>query len=298
VRMRTLALSGVLFAGAGVLTAQELQSSPPPVLLITHEEIKPGSMGTHERSVASYFALWERAKVPGNYRLGLVPVSGDQNEVLYLQGYPSFAAMEADQKAMESAIAASAAYQTELDQLERSTGPLHATQSTAVAVYRADLSYRPLKMEDVAKSRYFSIAKIKTNMGQSSSYEDYTKQFNQAREKANLDEHTAVFQVISGSAVGTFLSFSAFKSLTEWDTFRTGMEARNKAIDEALGGEMVVKQRQQLAGQIYAGVTSALYAFNPKISRPAPAFAAVDVAFWAPQAAGKMQAAKKEEKKP
>src|SRR6266545_2634343 len=84
----TWALLGVLLLSAAATAAQEQTSGPPPVLAIGQEEIKPGSMGAHDKQVASYLALFNRANV-GASRLGLVPVSGDDNQVLYLEGYAS-----------------------------------------------------------------------------------------------------------------------------------------------------------------------------------------------------------------
>jgi hypothetical protein len=278
--------------------AQQPPPGLPPVIVISHEEIKPGSMGPHEKQVGAYLALFERAKVP-NYRLGLVPVSGDTNHVLYLEGHASFAEMEATNKSLEDAVAANPAWQAELDQLDRQSGPLHVTQRAAIAVFREDLSYRPLKMDAVAKARYFTVTTTRLKPGRGAAYAEYVKQLNRAREKAQIAEiHTAVYQVTSGSAAGTYLTFTLNRSLAEVDEFRKGMDVRNKAIDEALGGESVVKQRAEMAEQIFGeGGSSALYSVSRKLSRPAPQVAAFDAEFWTPKpATSKALAVKKEEK--
>ena len=58
------------------------------------------------------------------------------------------------------------------------------------------------------------------------------------REKANADWiHTAVYQVITGAPVGTFVTFTLNRSLAEWDELTAKMQERNKAIDAALGGD-------------------------------------------------------------
>jgi hypothetical protein len=111
--------------------------------------------------------------------------------------------------------------------------------------------------------------------------------------------HTAVFQVTTGSAPGTFLTFFASRSLADEDAFRKGADARTKAITEALGGDSVAKQRSALTAEIFApgsGMT-VLYSLNPKLSQPTSQFAAYDPDFWAPKAPGKALAVKKEEKK-
>jgi len=292
----TRALLGVLLLSAAAAAAQEQTSAPPPVLAIGQEEIKPGSMGAHDKQVASYLALFNRANV-GASRLGLVPVSGDDNQVLYLEGYASFADLEATRNKSDEIFAASPVLQAELDALDRQTGPMHATQKTLIAVFRPDLSYRPLGTDAVGKSRYFSVTTNRIKPGRYTAYEEYAKQLNRAREKANLNEHTSVYQVVTGAPLGTFVTFSASRSLSEWDDFGRGMQARNKAIDEALGGDVVAQQRRETAETIFADSRSSLYAFSPKISRPSPQIAAADPDFWSPKPAFKALAVKKEIKK-
>ena len=289
----------VALAALGSLALPALAQEPlaaPPVMRITVEDIKPGSMGTHEKSVASYLALFNRAQAPMS-RVGMVPVSGDQNQVVYLEGFPSFAELEAADKKLEAAFAASPAMRSELDTLDRNGGPLHSSQRTMIAVFRPDLSYRPLSASAVGKSRYFGVATSRIKLGRVVDYEGYVKQLNRAREKANVAESTAVYQVTTGAPAGTFMTFTANRSLAELDTARAGMAARNKAVDEALGGEEVVRQRRELAEATFMDVRSVLYALNPRLGTPAAQIASADPDFWAPKVPGKALAVKKEEPK-
>jgi hypothetical protein len=289
----------VALAALGSLALPTFAQEPlaaPAVMRITVEDIKPGSMATHEKSVASYMALFSRLQAPQS-RLGMVPVSGDQNQVVYVEGFPSFEALEASDKKLEAALAASPAMRAEMEALERNDGPLHASQRTMIAVFRPDLSYRPLSAAAVGKSRYVSMTTIQTKLGHGADYEAYAKQTNRAREKANLAESTSVFQITSGGPVGTFVSFVARRSLAEMDADRAGMAARNKAVDDALGGEEVVRQRRQTLDASIENVRSVLYAFNPRLGTPAAQIATADPDFWAPKVPGKALAAKKEEPK-
>lgn len=297
---RKSALLGVLVLSAAGVAAQETApAGPPRVLAISREEIKPGRMTPHEKVAASFVAAISKANLQ-NYRLGLTPVSGDDNQVVYLEGFDSFAAVEASRKAMDEALAGNAAFKADFDLVERQGADMHATQKTAYAIYREDLSYRPLKVGEVAKSRYFNVVTVRVKPGQMTDYADYTKQYNTAREKANTDAHTAVYQVVTGAPTGTFLIFVAHRSLSEWDDFIRTMDARDKAINEALGGEAVVKQRRAWAAEIISDNFSTLYAFSPAISRANPQFAAADPDFWSPKpkAPAKALASKKETPKP
>lgn len=292
---KVVAVLAALASLASPLAAQE-PIAAPPVMRITVEDIKPGSMGAHDRSVAAYQAFFSRAQVP-QPRIGMVPVAGDQNQVVYLEGFPSFEALEVADSKLAATLAASPALQAEMEALDKNGGPLHASQRTMIAVLRSDLSYRPLSVSAVGKSRYFGVATTRIKPGRISDYEGYIKQLNRARDKANLAESTAVYQVTSGAAVGTFMTFTANKSLAEVDAFRSGMAARNKAVDEALGGEEVVRQRRATIEEIVLDGRSALYALNPRLGTPVAQIASADPDFWTPKAPGKALAVKKDEPK-
>jgi hypothetical protein len=289
----------VTLAALGSLALPALAQEPlaaPPVLRVTVEDIKPGSMGAHDKSVASYLALFSRAQVPMT-RIGIVPVSGDQNRVLYLEGYPSYAELEAADKKVEAAFAGSPTLAAELETLDRNGGPLHSSQRSMIAVFRPDLSYRPMTASVFSKSRYFGVATLRIKLGHVPDYEAYLKQLNQAREKGSIDESTAVYQVTSGTQAGTFMTFTANRALAELDAARAGMAARNKAVDDALGGEQVVRQRRETVAAIVVDATSALYSINPKLGAAPPQIAAGDPDFWTPKVTGKALAAKEETKK-
>jgi hypothetical protein len=291
-RRVTLPFVAVLAALGGAAAAEEAATppGPPPVLLINKEEIKPGRMGPHEKNAAKFVAIENKANAD-NYRLGLTPVSGDNNVVLYLEGYGSFEEMEKVQQKFEAAVATNAALQAELDQNTAQGADMHASQKTALAVFRSDLSFRPIRMDDVAKGRYFGITTTRLNIGQTPDYEAYTKALNAARDKANAEwVHTAVYQVLSGAPAATFVTFTVYRSLKEWDENTAKMSERNKAIDDALGGEDVVKGRRKQAREMIAEVSSALYAMSPSISRPGPQFMAYDPGFWKPKAAAETKA--------
>jgi len=277
-RSRCLPVVGLLLLGATEALAQQ---SPPQVLMITREQFKPGNMTAHNRDIPAFYALFEKAGV-GAYRLGLVPFSGDQNHLLYIEAYPSFAEMEATGKKMEATFGGSAALQKEMDALTKRTDSLHDSQSVMIVVRRNELSYRPLTIDAIAKGRFLNYAMTRVNTGRATDYADYVRQTNAAREKANLDEHSTVWQVTSGAPTGTFLTFSWNRSLSEVDEFRKGLDARTKKLNEALGGDVVVKQRQKMLSEIVAQGATTVYAVNREISRPSPEFVTAD-AFWKPK---------------
>ena len=211
----------------------------------------------------------------------------------------SFAALEQSRKTFDETVAASAAFRADLDQIEKQ-GDMHASQRSALYTLRADLSYRPRGPQGLAQSRFLGINTVRVKPGRVPDYVEYLKALNAAREKANIDLHTTVYQVASGAANGTLLILTAYKGLGEWDDNAAKAEERQKAIDAALGGPDVVKQRRMLVSEIITDNTNVLYALSPALSRPPDTFVAFDPGFWAPKPAApvKALAVKKEEKKP
>jgi hypothetical protein len=244
---------------------------------------------------AAYAALASRTSVPSRW-IGLVPLTGDENAALFVSPFGSFAAFEASNNAWEHAMA-TATVKAEMEQLERQNSEVQNSWRTILARHRADLSYRPGSAKDVAQARYFSINSIRLKPGRAPDFIDYIKALNVAREKANADAHTAVYQAVGGAPTGTFLIFAAYRSLKELDDSFARADADQKTLEAALGGSTVVERRRQLIADIVAESQINLYAMNPKMSRPPEQFAAADPDFWTPKpvaAGGKALAVKKE----
>jgi len=287
-----LSILGTLMLSASAVLAQD--AGPPKVIALAREEIKAGRGTAHAKSAASFVAAANKANAP-LHRIALVPMSGDDNAVVYIQAFGSFADVEASYKQMEETVAANAAFKAELDRLDREELDQHASQRTALYTLRSDLSYRPRTAEQTGKSRFLSISTTRIKPGRGPDYVEYIKSLNAAREKAGVDVHTAIYQVYSGAPTGTFLSFTSMRSLSEIDENRQRMEQSQKAVEEALGGADVAKQRRMLISEIVADGYNTLYAMEPSLSRPPALIAAADPDFWNPKPAAstKAQAAKK-----
>lgn len=282
-RLRTLAVPTLLLMSALPAHAQQ---APPGVLVMTREQFRPGNMAAHNKLMPSFYALYEKAKV-GPYRLGLLPMSGDTNHLLFLESYSSYADMAGTRMKVGEVIGATPALQAEMDALQKQNGPMHESQTTWIALRRADLSYHPKATMDVAKARVVSVNVARVNIGRGGDWADYIKQTNAAREKANLDEHSTVYQVTSGAPAGTFLTFVSSPSMAEADALVMGGDARSKKLNDALGGEVVVKQRTKTVSEILAQSTTTWYTVNRGISRPSPDFVTADPDFWKAKEAAK-----------
>src|SRR5207247_9507553 len=177
---------GLLTAGPVAAGAQTADSGPPPVLVIGREEGKAGKMTAHETVSTAYAALFAKAH-PDESWLGLTPIAGDDNVVLFLEGFPSFAAAETNHGKLEATLAQNAALKTEMDRLDGQSGDMRNSSRTAFFVHRPALSYHPPKMGDVAKSRLVSVTTFRVKPGRIPDWNDYVKVLNAARDKANAN---------------------------------------------------------------------------------------------------------------
>jgi hypothetical protein len=285
---RILSVLAFLPLAAATVAAQDGASGPPKVLALSREDIKPGKMASHEKVAADFVSAVSRTPST-SYRVGLVPLSGDENVVLYVEGYASFADVEARRHQFDQITATNAAFKTEMERADTQGADMHASQRTAFYMLRSDLSYHPRALKDI-HARYVSINTTRVKPGRGPDYVDYLKNLNAAREKANSDVHTAVYQAVTGAPTGTFISVTAIESLKQWDDDFAKADANQKAINAALGGEEVVKQRRMLISEIVADGFGTLYAINPAISRPTEQAVAADPEFW--KARTQMSAAK------
>jgi hypothetical protein len=301
--MRSKVLSPVflLALAPGLLPAQPADpEAPPAVLNIFREEVKPGRMATREKISAGFTAVLAKAN-PDMHWIGLTPITGDPNVVLYIEGLASYKALEESRIKMQATLAQNVALKTEMDRLDLQGSEITQNQRGSIFVHRPNLSYRPARMSDVAKSRLMAITTIRVKPGRIPDYIDYTRTLNAAREKAGASwVSNVVYQVSAGGPGGTFLSFSPVRSLAEWDEREQKADERQKAMDAAIGGDQVVKMRRELISEILIEppITN-VYAMSKVDSRPSPQFAAYDPEFWTPKpvVSGKALATKKESPK-
>jgi hypothetical protein len=274
-----------------VLAQTPEQMGPPPVLLIVREDIKAGKMPAHSKHSASYAQAFAKLQTP-NHRIALVPVAGNENEVVYITGAGSFAEIEKMQKDADRAMSSvTGPMKTELDRLNNEQPDLHSAMRDMLTVYRPELSFKP--GVDIAQMRYFSITTVRVRPGHDAEYVDYIRSVvNVARDKAKVDNfHLACFQVISGAPGGTYMFFRPMKSLGELDQ-NVGAKVRaamsddmKKAADKANADAVIISE-------------GATYAFEPSMSYVPKEMAARDPGFWNPKPEKPAMMMKKRVKKP
>lgn len=252
------------------------QEGPPKVLLIVREEIKAGMMPIHSRHASEYAGVFAKLQTP-NERIALLPVAGSENDVVYLTGAESFADLEKMTKDTDKKMSTvNASMQSQLDRLDKEAPTLHAAMRDMLAVFRPEMSFNPGVI--IPQMRYFSVTTTRVRPGHDAQYRDYVeKVLNVARQKAKVTNlHAATYQIISGTAAGTYMVFRPLKSLAEFDEnipakVRAAMSDDQKKDADKMFGEAVISSETNL------------YAFAPRMSFVSKEFAAADPDFWHPR---------------
>ena len=263
--LRTTLLLTIVYA-APLVAQTPAMSGPPSVLWIQRELVKPGKGSAHNDWEAGWPAAFGKANWPTNY-LGMNALSGT-NEAWFLIGYPSFAAMEKDMASMD----ANASLTAEMKRLGAAESEYVETTSGILAQYIPSISYKP--EIDLAKQRYFEVVRYAMRPGHEGDFMKAATIYRDAYTKAGLDNHWAIYRVVSGLPGGTFLVILPMRSLAAWDKIGSEDEAMAKAA-----GEAQMNALGKLVTDGVASVQSQIFALNPKMSYVSKEMKAADP-FW------------------
>lgn len=258
-------------------TAAAQTSSPPQVLRIIRQAIKPGAGAEHEKIGANIARGVARAKYPANF-LALRSLSGVP-ETWILESHDSFASVEAATTFVEN----TPAVKWWLGQYEAQSGAAISEVRRMLAIYRPDLSYRGDQFaQDLPKTRYVSVVLVRLLPARDGDFAEAVRLVKGAYEKSGSDQPLVIYQVISGAPGPSYLFFAPMASLKAMDD----APARGKAMREALGEDNAAKALKTSA-EVTSASESFLFALNPRLSYVSKEFAAVDPDFWIPKPAPK-----------
>jgi hypothetical protein len=272
-RMTGLMLGVLLLAGCVSAVAQDHPDmSPPKVLSITREWIKPYRNGTtHEKTESAFVQAMARAKWPTHY-LAVESMSGKQRD-LFLTGYDSFEAWEKDAHAVEKNASLSAA----LDRAGVADGQLLDAVDQSALVLRPDLSLRT--DVDIPHMRYFEISLFQVRQGHDKEWEALVKMYQSGFDKMS-DVHWAMYQAVYGQPDTTYILFNPMKTAAEIDRgFGNFMK-----FSDALGEDGMKKLSELTAAAVESSQTN-LFIFNPRMSYPSEEWIKADPEFWKPKPA-------------
>ena len=259
----------LLTAGAATMVAQDYTMSPPKVLVLMREFVKPGKAGApHQRTESAFVQAMTAAKWPTHY-LGMDSLSGNSRS-LFATGYDSFAAWEKDNQAIEKNTTLAAA----LDRAAVADGELLNAYDSSTLMYREDLSLRP--NVNVAQARYFEILRFKIRQGHDREWEALVKMYVDGYGKGTQDQHWATYQSMYGmDNGGVYVVFNAMKSLAEVDS---GIGDSKKFAEQL--GEDGMKKLAELSALCIEDSQTNLFVFNPKMSYVSDAWVKADPGFW------------------
>jgi hypothetical protein len=259
-----------------VAVAQETGAGhpPPKILQIYIESVKPGKGGAHEKIEVGWPAAFAKAKWSSHY-IGMTSMSG-LPEAWFVAPYESFAAVETDQQN----VGKNPTLAKELDRLATADGDVLTETRGVYARYRPELSYKP--EVEIGKMRYLSFTIITLKPGNDSAFADTRKLVVDAHVKAGLEDHFAVYEVVTGMPSPAYLLVIPMRSLQEVDAFKEIHDA--KAYRDAMG-EPGRKQMREFAKVGVASAENRLLVFSPKMSYPAEEWVASDPEFWKPKVA-------------
>ncbi len=265
-RMLRTTLLLTLVVAAPLVAQTATMPGPPPVLWIQRELVKPGKGSAHNDWEAGWPAAFGKANWPTNY-LGMNALSGT-NEAWFLIGYPSFAAMEKDMASSD----ANASLTAELKRLSAGESDYVETTSQILAQYIPSLSYKP--EIDLAKQRYFEVVRYTMKPGHDGDFWKASTIYRDAYVKGSLDNHWAIYRVVSGLPGGTYLVVLPMRSLSQWDR----IDAEDALMAKA-AGEAQMNALGKLVADGVATVQSQIFALNPKMSYVSKEMKAADP-FW------------------
>ena len=274
----------ILAGYAVTLQAQgggEAAMSPPKVLVVAREFLKPGKGGSlHEKTESAFVQAFTAAKWPTHY-LGTDALTG-ANRSVFLVGYDSFDAWDKDTRATYGNPTLAAA----LDRAIIADGDLLSSMETNVFSYREDLSYHA--GVNIAQMRFFEVTSFRTKPGHEMEWEAIAKMYVENYGKADPNAHWATYQQMYGhNGGGVYVVFIPMKTLADVDA---GIVNGNKFMQQL--GESGMKKMMEMSAASTASTESNVLMFNPKLSYVDDAWVKADPGFWKPKSAPAKPAAK------
>ena len=262
------------------------ETGPPRYLLIERELLKPGAAPAHERESNNFARLLSNAKgVAGEtryYRIGMTPVAGNMNEVIYMFPFDTLDAVgkytsdverwmsrPGDQNAFFTRISAeNATPRTGVNE------DFHMLQATMIAERVDELSYNP--RQNPGEMRFMKVTTFRVKPGQDQNFMKVGRMIAGAHREAKTGAHFVTYHVTGGALDGTYLVITSGRTLADLSPG----DADRAAFGRAMGEK--VSEVQKLAGEVLVNSESNVYAIRPTMSAVPDEFMrdAADRAFW------------------
>jgi hypothetical protein len=264
----------------------EAQSGPPKVVLIEREVLKPGAAPSHERESNNFARMLAHAKrVPGEktyLRLGMTPIAGDVNEVLYLYPFASFEEVAQRDRDLERWLTRPGPMNAFFTQVSRESAPPqsgvnadhHASQRAMLAAQVEELTYNP--RVNLGEARYVEMIVFRVKPGQDANLMKVGRSIVAAHREAKTDAHFVTYRVVGGSVDGTYITLMSLKDLSEMMPPPAQQAAYLKALNDKLG----MSEMQKLIAETLQNSETNVYAIRPTMSHVPDEWVKADPAFW------------------
>lgn len=240
---------------------------PPPVLQILMEHVKPGKATAHEKMETAWAGALKRAKfdAPG---LAMTAISGS-NTVWFVLPQKSWA----DAEKTYATMMATPAIASVMDEYTPREADMLEDTHSVWARYREDLSYNP--HVKIGEMRFMVVRTVHVNLGHDDVYAQIRKMLSESMTRNNSPQHLAVYQVVGGGGISTYLVFRPIKSLAELDESSTS----------PMFNEADQKKFTELVEHGVSKVTQEIFAFSPGMSIPSADMIAAAPDYWNPKPA-------------
>jgi len=265
-----------------MLAQDDGSDGPPKVLLIVREFVKPGKGGAlHEKTEGAFVSALNASKAPMHY-LGMNSLSGP-DRALFFSGYPSFAAMAEEHKAMSKIPGLEAT----LDRANVADGELLVSSEESYWTRSDELSYNP---GGLTGDRLMDISEYDVKPGHGKEWEELVKLVIDGYKKGVPGASWTMFEEVYGSGGSVYLVMWPLKSMADIDhNFAT-----DKDFVAAMGKDGMKKLADLEASCVESNNTN-LFVFNPKMSRVPDSWIKAEPDYWKSKAATPV---KKAEAKP
>lgn len=243
-------------------------SSPPNILVINTEYVKPSNLGNaHAKTEAAIAELLRNGHSADHY-FGLESLTG-RSRAVFIHGFDSFA----DWQKSVGADLQNASLASSLDSDSAADGALLDGYMTSVYRFRKDMSLNP--GADMATTHFFELTLFRVRSGHEKDWDTVVKQYNDAYAKIP-GSHWDMFEKMYGEHSGdTWLLAVPMDSLAYEDVSM----GNGGKLKDVVGAEELQKM-QDLANATVESVESNLFVINPKMSYAPDRWTKANPKFW------------------
>jgi hypothetical protein len=258
-------LTALLPAPAPAQSVLDPAGTPPVVIRIYRASPRVGHESLAQQAGGGFATVSDRYGT-ADFWVGGTSISG-RAEVVWLEGFPSHAAVEQQ----TAALMGRAGFLAASDSAWRSIAAHLDGSDVLWTFHRPDLGYRPAWVTPAA--RVLQIITFRVKPGMEADYEAVLKTFARAYADAAVDLPWTVYQVSNGMPGPAYLMMIPMASLAKLDLDMTSMGTVASKVPDM---NALMAQWARSGNSVGAN----LYALTPSLSRPPADFTRAGGGWW------------------